>query len=309
MRPSGHETRDTGHESKTAACPVSRVSCLESSNLHCRRLSARSRSSFRFAFGLLPRPQADAMHALYAYLRVTDDIADGMGDVTTKRAALARWRTRLTDALNGVYSHRVHAALHHTTELFGIPAEYLTAPIAGGETDLAGGGFTTFDRLREYCHQVAGVVGLACVRIWGLKPGVAWEEVEPLAEAAGLAFQLTNILRDLSEDRAAGRVYLPADELERFDCPSERWGNTPQFREMMASQTARVRGYYRQSEPLAALLTPHGRAVFTLMSWAYLGLLERVARAGPAVLQRRVRLSPWAKLNLLARAWAHSWTG
>lgn len=276
---------------------------------HCRRLSARARSSFRFAFGLLPRPQADAMHALYAYLRVTDDLADGPGEVPAKRAALTRWRERLHDALNGVYTHRTHAALHHTARTSGIPEGELTAPIDGGERDLSGEPFRTFAELKLYCHQVAGVVGLACVRIWGLRPGVTWENAEPLAEAAGLAFQLTNILRDIGEDRTTGRVYLPADELARFDCPPERWDDTPQFRELMRFQTDRVRGFYRQSEPLAGLLSPHGRAVFTLMTRAYRGLLDRVATTGPGVLCRRVRLSPMAKLGLMARAWMHTWTG
>lgn len=304
-----HETRDAGHETNGSVPPVSRVPCLVSSQEHCRRLSARSRSSFRFTFGLLPRPQADAMHALYAYLRVTDDIADGPGEVAVKRAKLADWRRRLTDALNGVYSHRVHAALHHTATTFGIPEDELTAPIDGGERDLADEPVRTFDELKLYCHQVAGVVGLACVRIWGVKPGVPWEQVEPLAEAAGLAFQLTNILRDLGEDRAAGRLYLPADELTRLDFPPDRWGDTPQFREMLRFQVDRARGYYRQSEPLAELLSPHGRAVFTLMRRAYRGLLERVATAGPGVLTRRVRLSRWAKLGLAVRAWGAKWTG
>ncbi len=285
------------------------VASLQSSMTHCRRLSARARSSFRFAFGLLPRPQADAMHALYAYLRLTDDLADGPGDETAKRAALGQWRTRLTDALNGVYSHRTHAALLHTARTYAIPTDELTAPIDGGERDLSGEPFRTFDELKRYCHQVAGVVGLACVRIWGVKPGTAWEQVEPLAEAAGLAFQLTNILRDLGEDRTAGRVYLPADELARFDCPPDQWGDTPQFRELMRFQTDRVRGLYQQSEPLAALLSPHGRVVFTLMSRAYRGLLERVAATGPGVLTRRVRISRWAKLTLLARATVYTWTG
>jgi phytoene synthase len=282
---------------------------LRSSVRHCRRLSARARSSFRFAFGLLPRPQADAMHALYAYLRVTDDLADGSGEVSAKRAALADWRVRLTEALDGVYSHRVHAALHHTARTYDIPAEYLLAPIEGGERDLSGEPFRRFDELKHYCRQVAGVVGLACVRIWGLEAGVTWEQAEPLAEAAGLAFQLTNVLRDLAEDRTAGRVYLPADELARFACPPHEWERSPRFGDLLRFQVERVRGFYRQSTPLAELLTPHGRAVFNLMSRAYSGLLDRVAAAGPGVLSRRVRLSPLAKLGLLARAWMHTWTG
>jgi phytoene synthase len=130
-----------------------------------------------------------------------------------------------------------------------------------------------------------------------------------LAEAAGLAFQLTNILRDLSDDRAAGRAYLPADELAHFECPPEGWDDAERFRDLLRFQIDRARGCYQQSEPLAGLLAPHGRAVFSLMSRAYRGLLERVAAAGPGVLRRRVRLSRWAKLGLLTRAWMYTWTG
>ena len=288
---------------------VSGASCLPSSLEHCRRLSARSRSSFRFAFRLLPRSQADAMHALYAYLRITDDLADQPGEVPAKLAALARWRGQVDDALNGSYTHRVHAALHHTARSFGIPPSELTAPIDGGERDLTGEPFATFDELRHYCHQVAGVVGRACVRIWGLKPGVVWARVESLAETAGLAFQLTNILRDLGEDRATGRVYLPVDELASFDCTPDKWEHTPAFRDLMRFQVDRARRLYAESEPLADMLTPHGKAVFTLLSGAYRGLLERVAAAGPGVLTRRVRLTRLAKLTLLARATVYSWTG
>ena len=308
----GPGTADVGHHSHScsdACCLVSPASCLLSSARYCRRLSARAGSTFRFAFDLLPKAKADAMHALYAYLRLTDDLADGPGEVPAKHAALAEWRTRLHDALGGRFSHRVHPALHHTVRNFGIPHLLLFEPIAGGETDLSGEGFATFDDLRTYCRRVAGGVGLACVRIWGVKPGVSWEEVEPPAEAAGLAFQLTNILRDLGEDRTAGRVYLPADELERFDCPPLRWEQCELFRELLRFQVDRARRFYQQSEPLFVMLSADGRRVFALMSRAYRGLLERVAMAGPVVLRKRVRLGAWAKLNLIARAWAAKWTG
>lgn len=285
---------------------------LRSSFRYCRRLSARSRSSFRFAFGLLPSSQADAMHALYAYLRQTDDLADGEGDESTKRAALAGWRTRLTNALDGVYSHRVHAALHHTARDFDIPTELLTAPIDGGERDLQGEPFRTFSDLELYCHQVAGVVGLACVRIWGLRAGATWEQAVPLAEAAGLAFQLTNILRDLGEDRERGRVYLPTDEWTKFGCSPGEWDRPvaeTRFHDLLRFQVERARGYYLQSAPLAGMLCKPGRAVFTLMAAAYRGLLERVAAAGQALFHQRVRLSRWEKLSLVSRAWVHTWLG
>jgi phytoene synthase len=261
---------------------------------------------------LLPSAKADAMHALYAFLRVTDDLTDEPGDEATKRADLARWRCRLDAALADTPSHRCHVALAHTVRTFGIPPAYLHAVLDGCETDLTPVRFKSFEQLHVYCYRVASVVGLSCVRIWGVKPGVTWEQAEPLAEAAGYAFQLTNVLRDLGEDLSRGRVYLPSDEHARFDCPPEKWGeaaSADRFRELLKFQVARARAYYQQSEPLAELLTPEGRNVFTLMSRAYRGLLDRVEAAGAGVLTRRVRLSWWRKLELAGRVWVHKCTG
>lgn len=277
---------------------------------YCHRVCSRSRSSFRFAFGLLPQAKRDAMHALYAFLRASDDLADEPGEAAAKRIPLTRWRGRLDAALTGTYSHRCHAALHHTVRTFAIPPAYLHAVLDGCETDLEPVKFQSFEQLRVYCYRVASAVGLACVRIWGVRAGATFEQAEPFAEAAGYAYQLTNILRDLGEDRGRGRVYLPADELARFDCPPEAWDHPDhRFAGLMVFQVARARAYYQQSEPLAGLLTPEGRAIFTLMTAAYRQLLERVAAAGPEVLRRRVRLPWWRKAALAGRAWGYQWIG
>lgn len=282
------------------------LSCLLSSAAFCRRVSLRSHSSFRFAFLRLPPPKRDAMHALYAFLRATDDLSDEPGEPEAKQTALQGWRTRLDLALAGVFTHRCHVALHHTVHTFGIPSECLYAVIDGCESDLEPVRFECFEQLRMYCHQVASSVGQACIRIWGLKRGVSFEQAESFAETAGYAFQLTNALRDLGEDLAHGRVYLPADELTRFDCPPERW-HDPQyalrFLALMRFQVNRAREFYRHSEPLADLLTPEGRATFTLMADTYRGLLDRIEAAGYDVLSRRVRLSRWQKLRLIAQTW------
>lgn len=281
-----------------------------SSAAYCRRVCRRSRSSFRFAFRLLPPAQREAMHALYAFLRASDDLADEPGEAAMKRVALARWRGRLDAALNGTYSHRSHAALHAAVRTFAIPPAYLHAVLDGCEADLEPVKFQSFEQLRVYCYRVASAVGLACVRIWGVRAGATFEQAEPFAEAAGYAYQLTNILRDLGEDRGRGRVYLPADELARFNCPPESWDHPDRrFAELMVFQVNRARAYYQQSEPLAGLLSAEGRAIFTLMTSAYRHLLERVAAAGPEVLTRRVRLPWWRKAALAGRAWGYRWTG
>lgn len=280
--------------------------CLSSSWNYCRRLTRRARSSFPIAFRLLPPPKRDAMTALYAFFRVTDDLADGPGKPSEKRRALADWRTGLRLAMDGYYSHRLHAALHHVVVTFGVPPEMLESVIDGAEADLDPVRFDTFAELYPYCYRVASSVGIACVHVWGFRQPSDREPAIALAEQAGIAFQLTNILRDLREDRECGRIYLPAEELARFGCSPDRWErpeSSAPFRELMRFQVARARDFYRRSEPLADRLTPEGRAIFHAMSGLYRRLLEEIERRDYDVFTRRVRVGKLAKLRVLASAW------
>jgi phytoene synthase len=274
-----------------------------SSHAYCRRLTRRAASSFPLAFRVLPPAKRDAMTALYAFMRVTDDLADEPGEVGTKRAALRAWRTRLDDALAGSYSHRLHAALHHAVRTFAVPPAHLHAVLDGVEADLEPAGFATFADLYPYCYRVASAVGLACVHVWGFRG----DPTAP-AEAAGVAFQLTNILRDLAEDRGRGRVYLPRDELDRFGCPPESWRpGCPRFRELMRFQVDRARGYYDRSRSLDELLSPDGRAVFRVMAGVYRRLLDEIERRDFDVFTRRVRVGTATKVRLLLSAWPVKW--
>lgn len=279
---------------------------LPGSFAYCRRCTARSRSSFRFAFRLLPPAQCAGMHALYAFLRETDDLSDD----PTPRQSLPLWREQLSEALRGHYTHRCHAALHDTVARFGIPPEYLHEVITGVEGDMQPVKIRTFGELQTYCYRVAGVVGLACVRIWGLKPGVDPATAESLSVDAGYAFQLTNIMRDLAEDHRRGRVYLPAAELARFAVDPDCWNDPSRaaaLRNLLEFQIERARSYYQSSAGLAELLSPEGAAIFRFMSVAYSQLLERIADVGPDVLKRRVRLGRVQKLKLATGAWANRW--
>ena len=217
------------------------MTSLADSFAACRTITARANSSFPIAFRLLAQPERCAMDALYAYLRVTDDLADEPGASTTKRASLAAWRAGLIAALDGQCSHAVHPALADTVRRYDIPHRFLFDVLDGVEADLEPVRFNTFAELYPYCYRVASAVGLACVRVWGLRAGTTYEAADAPAEAAGIAFQLTNILRDLGEDLARGRVYLPVDELA--NCPPERWSDpaaAPAVREMICSQAARA---------------------------------------------------------------------
>jgi phytoene synthase len=241
------------------------------------------------------------MSALYSFLRITDDLGDAPGDMAQKTQALADWRIRLTGAFDGNYTHRLHAALHRTLIDFAIPPDYLFAVIDGVEMDLAGARYATFSDLYRYCYRVASVVGLACIHIWGFRDAMA----KKYAELAGIAFQLTNILRDLKEDSANGRIYLPQEDLERWGYSVESLGRgerNENFRELMRFQVARTRDYYEAAQPLTTLLAPPGRAVFMVMSRTYRGLLETIVSRDFDVFTRRIRLSSWHKILLTARA-------
>lgn len=280
-----------------------------SSLSYCRRLTRRAHSSFPLAFRVLPPAKRDAMTALYAFCRASDDLADEPGDPAAKRAALHGWRLRLRDALrHGIYTHRVHAALHDAVRRYEVPSDYLEAVLDGVETDMGPVAFASFDDLYPYCYRVASAVGVACVYVWGLRDPDDLGPAIDLAVDAGIAFQLTNILRDLGEDRARGRVYLPRDELERFGCPPEAWrAGDPAFRELMRFQVGRAREYYAKGGPLSGLLSADGRAVFRVMAGVYRRLLDEIERRDYDVFARRVRVGPLTKARLLLSAWPVKW--
>src|SRR5262249_18456335 len=152
-------------------------------------LARRAAGNFYTAFRVLPNAQRRAMCALYAFLRVADDLTDGPEDLADKRIALAGWRHNLDRALNGHYSHRLHPAFHHTLRTYQIPRAYIEAVLDGVEMDLSNVHYATFAELEGYCYRVASAVGLACIHVWGF----ADDRAIPLAEKAGIAFQLTNI--------------------------------------------------------------------------------------------------------------------
>jgi phytoene synthase len=272
---------------------------LEESFAECRRITAKARSSFRFAFRLLPSQKADAMNALYAMARLTDDLADGPGSVGSKRQALSQWKSDLRLAVAGAHTHAIHPALCDVMQRFALPMDDFDQLIAGCQQDVAPVPFGTYAELQQYCYRVSCVIGLNCVRIWGVQPGVPWSDVQPLALEAGYAFQMTNILRDLEEDSHAGRVYLPQEELAKFDIDPPDWAKSSRFTEFLNWQLDRVAGHYQRAEALVPLLSSEGRAIYSLMLRAYRELAERLRRAGPGLLKRRVRLSTWQKLKLL----------
>jgi squalene synthase HpnC/squalene synthase HpnD len=294
---------DQTHRSLTVAAPM--PTCWQS-YAWCERLARRQAGNFYHAFRLLPAAKRRAMCALYAFLRVADDLSDGPETVAEKRLALANWRQRFDEMLTGVYHHPLHPAFHHTIVQYGIPRRYLEEVLDGVGMDLDIAHYDTFTDLYKYCYRVASAVGLACIHIWGFSDAQALQ----YAESAGIALQLTNILRDLREDAERGRVYLPREELKRFGYgveDLEQGRRDERFRSLMCFQVERARRYYEAALPLGDLLDPAGRAVFLVMLRTYRGLLETLERRDYDVFASRVGLSRWRKLWLAAKVLPLRW--
>jgi phytoene synthase len=270
-------------------------------------LARRQAGNFYHAFRLLPTAQRRAMCALYAFMRVADDLTDGPETVAEKSVALADWRRQLDAALVGDYHHPLHPAFHHTVKQYAIPRRYVDDVLDGVGMDLDTDRYDTFAELYRYCYRVASAVGLACIHIWGFRE----ERAKSYAESAGIALQLTNILRDLSEDSARGRIYLPREDLERFGysvADLEQGRRDERFGALMRFQVERARGYYDSAAQLADLLPPTGKAVFLVMLRTYRGLLEEIVRRDYDVFSRRVRLSRLHKLWLAAQVLPLRWS-
>ena len=273
---------------------------LEESYVYCERVARTQAKNFYYSFLLLSRPQRQAMCAIYAFMRYCDDLSDS-DDVTDRPAAIAGWQKDLDAALSGNPSdHPLWPAFTDSVQRYGIPHQYFHDMIRGVSSDLEPRRVQTFQELYDYCYHVASVVGLTIIHIFGFKNPDALR----LAERCGVAFQLTNILRDVREDAEHGRVYLPAEDLEKFGVkPEELAGSalSPALRNLLAFEADRARAYYREAEPLTDLVDRRSRASLKALIGIYSRLLERISNSGYQVLAGRVRVPAWEKIWILAR--------
>ena len=272
---------------------------LERSYAYCRSVARRRAKNFYYSFLLLPREKREAMCAIYAFMRYSDDLSDDPG---ASQESLDRWRAALDRALAGDCSgHPALPAFHDTVARYRIPAEYFHDLIDGVSSDLEPRRVETFEELYRYCYQVASVVGLTTVHVFEYNS----PEALRLAEKCGVAFQLTNILRDLREDAGRGRVYLPAEDLRRFKVRAEDFrdgGISAEFRELLQFEAARARAYYDESAPLVDMVQARCRPALWALIEIYSRLLRKIEQSGFDVLSRRVALSWWEKLGIVARA-------
>jgi phytoene synthase len=275
---------------------------LEAGFRACRGLARRTASNFAYVDWLLPRDQRRGMQALYAFARRCDDIADSPQPLDHRRRELAVWRQQLGRALSGQADDPILVALADTVSRFVVPQHLLWRIVDGVEMDLNHAGYATYADLRRYCEHVASAVGLACLAIWGCRDD---EAILPAADC-GVAFQLTNILRDLQEDGRRGRVYLPHDELARFGVAPIDWlgpVGTPQLAQLLKFQCQRAAGLFEAGLRTQRYLDLPPKRVFHLMWTTYRALLARIERDPLLVLRQRVCLSRPHKLWLAAQSY------
>ncbi|MCE5180173.1 MAG: presqualene diphosphate synthase HpnD [Betaproteobacteria bacterium] len=269
---------------------------------YCQEKASKSGSSFYYSFLFLPPPKRQAITALYAFCREVDDVVDECHDAAVAHAKLAWWRNEVTSIYAGSPEHPVGQALAPLVKEFGLPAAELEEIIAGMEMDLQQNRYADFDQLQLYCHRVAGVVGLLSAKIFGYRDA----RTENYAHDLGLAFQLTNIIRDVGEDARRNRIYLPRDELQQFGVSEAdilHGRETENFTRLMAFQAERARRYYDQA--FAALPAADRKDQITglIMAAIYRTVLDEIERDGYHVLDRRTSLTPVRKLWIAVKTW------
>ena len=283
------------------------MSELDDSYAWCRALARKTAGNFYYSFLTLPADQFRSMCALYAFMRVTDDLGDSPLPATDRAANLTDWRSKLRTALKGdLVDHPGLPALADVVARRQVPAEHLEAVITGVEMDLGPVELQAFEDLERYCYHVAGAVGLACIHVWGFHD----DRAVPAAIDCGLAFQLTNILRDLGEDAQLGRTYLPKCDLEQFGLTAVDLANgvrDERFQRLMQFEVDRAKRYYERARPLLGYIDPSARPVLDAMQRIYGGLLAEIERRRYDVFSRRVQLSKWRKLSIAAGAVARWW--
>jgi phytoene synthase len=278
----------------------------------CRAIAKREAKNFYYAFVALPEPRRNAICAIYAFMRKADDLSDDESIPREQRLInLGQWQSDWhTAAQSGTTQDPVFIAVRDAIRRFNIPLSLLDELIAGTTSDLkvnaseaAPDTYATFADLYQYCYLVASVVGLVCIRIFGYTdPGA-----EKLAEETGIAFQLTNILRDVAEDAERGRVYLPQEDLAAHHVTLDsilhrKTGAPPSANEraLLAEIGARAEAYYASATKLLPLIDPESRPALWVLVKIYRALLRRIRRADYDVFSRRISVPTFQKLEILA---------
>ena len=269
---------------------------------YCQEKAAQSGSSFYYSFLFLPKARREAITALYAFCREVDDIADECSDTALARTKLEWWRVELARTFAGEPSHPVSRALLPAIRAYDLAREQFEEIIDGMEMDLQHVRYADFKALQLYCYRVAAVVGQLAAAIFGYGE----RKTLKYAHDLGLAFQLTNIIRDVGEDARRNRIYLPQDELAQFGVRESDMlagHSSPAFRALMAHQVARARTFYQQALQELPASDRRNQRPGLVMAAIYQTLLNEIENDGYPVLDRRISLTPLRKLWIAWRTW------
>jgi len=276
---------------------------------YCAQVTQRSGSNFSYSFLFLPRDRREAMYTVYAFCKEVDSAVDDPAPGADPADELAQWRDELTACYRGTPSRPVTISLARHVKELGIPQRYFDELMNGVEMDLVFRRYATFKDLYQYCYRVASVVGLICLHIFGTRA----PEAKDYAINLGIAFQLTNILRDVGNDADQGRVYLPQEDLRRFGYREEELMHrryTPNFTELMRFQCARAEQYYAAARRIVGSLPPGDRSSLTvseIMRAVYVRILGRIEASDYQVFGPRISLPPSYRLALAGGIWLRSW--
>ncbi|MBI2744164.1 MAG: presqualene diphosphate synthase HpnD [Burkholderiales bacterium] len=270
---------------------------------YVQQKAAASGSSFYYAFLFLPKPRRAAITAFYAFCREVDDVVDEVSDPGVAQTKLAWWEAEVSRAYAGQPTHPVLQALMPHTAVYGIEARHLLAVIEGCQMDLQQTRYLDYPALQRYCHLVAGVVGEVAARIFGQTQ----EQTTRYAHTLGLAFQLTNIIRDVGEDALRGRIYLPVNELQQFEVKAHellKRQHSERFAALMKFQAQRAHSLYDEALALLPEVDRRAQKPGLMMASIYRTLLREIERDNFQVLHQRISLTPLRKLWLAWRVQA-----
>jgi len=276
---------------------------LELSYRYCREVARKRARNFYYSFIVLPRVKRDAMCAVYAFMRYCDDLADDPDLDLNRAEMLDRWRRSLDG--DSSEDSLILPAFHDSLQRFDIPTDYFHQLIDGASMDLSIDHYETFDQLYDYCYKVASVVGLVCIHIFGFDS----PDAKKYAEYCGIAFQLTNILRDLKEDAASGRVYLPEEDLHAFRYSADELASQvrdERFYKLMRFEVSRARGYYNAALPLLDMVHGSGRPGLCAMIEIYSSILNAIERNRYDVFHESISVPKTRKVAIAAKALVRS---
>ena len=269
---------------------------------HCEEITKLNAKNFYFAFKLLPKAKRLAIYATYAFCRICDDIADCSDNKESKLYKLQELENSLQNIESEKNHNPIFTALHDAISTFKIPKDYYLELISGVKSDITKNRFNNFDELSKYCYQVASVIGLICIEIFGYKDSKA----KKYAIKLGYAMQITNILRDLKEDSKMDRIYIPLDEIKKFNYSEfelMKFAKNKNFNLLMGFQADRAQKYYIESKNLFPLVNKDSQACTELMHETYNRILNLIIESNFNVFDKRIKISKFEKIIIFLKLW------